>query len=148
MGQIRELYRAAGLDSGDPTQAGTAESGIAKAFRFNDLSANLSALADSVEAAWNITMYIIAKTMGQPHVGNVNMSDDFSPPSFGDELLEMIQTVSAGSIPRVVKQNVLDRFVNRNLTLSEDDRVAYEMERERIGLSPLAELTYGVGEHS
>jgi hypothetical protein len=138
--EMAELYRVAGVDGGNPTQSGAPESGVAKAFRFNDLSANLAAMADAVQRCWNTIMRRACGTVGETYPGDVKFPDDFAPPDYGQELVELINSMNS-NLPPVIKRKTADRFVDRNLSLSDEEWQEWRDEREMIGVSPLAGMT-------
>lgn len=142
--EIDALYRTAGVDGGSPTQAGAPESGLAKAFKFNDLNANLAAMGDAVESAINQVFRIAHQATGQEYPGDIKFPDEHAPPDYGAELQELISALATNAIPPVIRRVVADRFIQRNLNLSNEDVESWEMEREQIGQSPIS-LGHGMG---
>lgn len=127
----RELYRIAGVQTGDPTSApGDAESGVAKAFRFNDLAANLSALASACEDAENCVFDRLFSAQGAEKPGPVKYPQEFDLPIMADELSDVIRVVSVQQIPDSIKRHMLRRFADRSLALSdeENDELAKELD--------------------
>ena len=131
------IYRMAGISAADPTQTQAPESGVARAFRFNDLAANLSALADAVEAVWNNAVWAQSQAWGLPYPGDVKMPDDFVPPDMGAEIIELVQAVSNRDLPPVLRQHMVRRFADRNLSLSEDEQIILDAQMPSVGVSPL-----------
>lgn len=120
----RELYRTAGVQTGDPTAGPAApESGVAKAFKFNDLAANLSALADACEDAENAAMDRIFAAQSRTKPGDAQYPQEFDLPVMADELTDVIRIVSVQQIPDVLKTHMIRRFADRSLGLSEDEDV-------------------------
>lgn len=131
---VRELYRIAEISAGNPTEAAAPESGIAKAFKFNGLAANLSALADACEAAENGTMrrIFLANNIGDAPV--VDYPGDFDSPDFAAELETVIRVTAAGTLPATIKRHVSQRFADRCLSLDKDEVVAFEAELAALGV--------------
>ncbi len=119
----RELYRQAGISNGDPLKAGNAESGVAKAFKFNDLAANLSALADAVQDAHNAVMKRICSANGEAYPGNAEYHDDFDMPDYDAEMTTLIATVSTSTLPGIIREVAIKKFAKRNLALDEKQEI-------------------------
>jgi hypothetical protein len=125
----RELYRMAGIATGDPMASpGDAESGVAKAFRFNDLAANLSALADACQTAENALMDRIYSAQGKTKPGPAQYPQEFDLPVMADELSDIIRAISVQQIPDVIKKHMVRRFADRSLGLSDDEDAELESE--------------------
>ncbi len=125
----RELYRIAGVSTGDPTAGpGNAESGVAKAFRFNDLAANLSALADACEEAENLVIDRLFTGMGAEPPEHASYGDNFELPDIGAEITLLIQGITTSAMPQVIKHSMVRQFADRNLNLDEDERKQLDVE--------------------
>lgn len=125
----RELYRIAGVQMGDPLEAnGQAESGIARAFKFNDLAANLSALADACETAENQAIDRLFAMNGQEPPEHAVYPDTFESPDFGAEMEVMIRALTVAQMPDVIKKYVATQFASRNLKLSKDEQAELQTE--------------------
>lgn len=117
-----ELYRLAGVSTGDPLAGpGAPESGVAKAFRFNDLAANLAALADACEEAENALMHRLFAAAGEEYPGDAKYPDDFDMPDLAAELEGVIRVVTAPALPQVIANKIVTRFADRCLSLDEDE---------------------------
>ena len=117
---------------GDPTGAAAApESGVAKAFRFNDLAANLSALADAVQDAHNAIMARICVGNGEAFPGKAAYPDDFEMPDYASEMTTLIQTVATSALPGVIRQVAVRQFASRNLSLSDEEQAELEAQLDR-----------------
>ncbi len=130
---VRELYRIAEISAGNPTEAGAPESGIAKAFKFNGLAANLSALADACEAAENGVMRRIFLALSLGESPAVDYPGDFDSPDFAAELETVIRVTAASTLPATIKRTVARRFADRCLSLDRDQAADFEAELEAIG---------------
>jgi hypothetical protein len=120
MNEQRELYRIAGMASQDPLQAkGQQESGAAKAFKFNDLAANLSALADACEQAENEAMTRLAAMNGMGEWQDSRYPDDFQMPELEAEIDTLVAVLTVPQIPVVFKRSIASRFADRNLSLTD-----------------------------
>lgn len=115
------LYRLAGVNFG-ATEGGAAESGVALAFRFNDLAANLGALATACEDAENLAMARIASGWGWPEVPKAHYSRDFDHPNMTAELGDLIRGLSQSSLPGIVRDKLISRFVDRNMPMGPEDQ--------------------------
>lgn len=120
--ESRELYRIAGVSSGDPLEGPTqAESGVARAFKFNDLAANLSALADAAENGENAAIRNLCLMNGKDDPEPAHYPEAFESPVFGDELKEASLSISSG-LPKVMIKKIVQRFAERNLQLSDAEK--------------------------
>jgi hypothetical protein len=134
---IRELYRIAGVDAGSSTDGpGNPESGLAKAFRHNDLAANLGALAQSAETAENAVMVRLFTGAGKPAPPPVLYPTEFDLPSLGDELNEAIQVAVTSQLPALIRQKVLARFAARNLQLSTEESAELGTQLDALETAP------------
>lgn len=118
------LMRSVGLSGADPL---TAESGIARQWRFNDLAATLCALADSVEEAENEAMRV-AHTGSGSEAPKIDRPDDYDLPDFEAELRMTLDTINRPGLPNVLRKRVVNRFVERNLSLTEDEDAELDAE--------------------
>ncbi len=126
--EAENLFRAAGINF--DAQAGTPESGIAKAFRFNDLAANLAALADAVEWAENRIHQLLAGAWSWDEVPCAKYPDDFNLPDFAGELQALTQSLVATEIPATIRRKLVERFAARNLSLSKEEEDSLEAEMD------------------
>lgn len=117
--ETENLFRVAGVNF--DAQAGAPESGIAKAFRFNDLAANLAALADAVEAAENQTYRLLAGAWEWSETPSAKYPDDFNMPDFAGELESLSKSLIATEIPAVIRRKLTERFTARNLPLAPEE---------------------------
>ena len=95
-------------------------------------------MATAVEYTHNLTMQTVYATAGQPYPGDAAFGKEFDPPAFGEEMRDLIGVLTANQLPAIIKQKSADKFIKRNLNLSEDETVQWNMEREQIGLNPFA----------
>ncbi len=116
-----EIWRAAGISPGNPTENAAPESGVAKAFAFNDLAANLSALADCVQEAENRILRLFAQGYGQTEPGPTKYSADFDMPDFDAELQTVLKTVASTGLPDLLVSKIVERFASRVLALTDDE---------------------------
>ena len=128
--ETKNLYRQAGLGH-DMNGTAKVESGIAKAFKFNDLAATLAALADAVEKAENQIWKLLAKWGMKGEESPTKYADDFNIPEFDEELKALSDALVSQDLPVVIRRKLVDRFAGRNLQLSPEE--AEEMEDEMEG---------------
>jgi hypothetical protein len=103
--------------------AQAAESGLALAFRHNDLVTIVSALAISCEQAENQLAVELAEAWGVDDPGKaVYSGKDADLPDFAAEAKSMIDFVSNAALPPVLRRKVAERFATRNLPLDDDEK--------------------------
>jgi hypothetical protein len=125
--ETENLYRTAGVNI-DASGGSLAESGIAKAFKFNDLAANLAALADSVERSENRVLLLFSQAWKWGAVEPTKYADDFNMPDFEKELKALCDSLVAVELPNVIRKKLVKRFASRNMTLSQDEKDELEHE--------------------
>ncbi len=141
----RELYRVAGIQADDPTSGrAVPESGIAKAFKHNDLSANLSSLAGCVEDAENQAMKILFDAIGEPYPGDVKFPDDFDLPNIADDLAEVISAVTVTALPKTIKNKITADFAQRHLSLTPEEEKTMQSEMLTSFNDPLTNQPSGM----
>ena len=77
--EMTELYRSAGLLAGSATQVGQAESGVARAFAFNEIEARLASLAEAAENFERKIMTRAAAGFGFTAAEPVKWPREFAP---------------------------------------------------------------------
>ncbi len=133
----RALYQAAGITADEPTKSGNPESGIAKAFKHNDLSANLAALAQSVEVAENNAVWLLCQSAGVEYPGDCKYPDEFDIPSIADDLGEVIQTLTLTNMPKTLKRQTVLKYAKTHFALDSVKQKELEAELATIGDDPL-----------
>ncbi len=119
--EIAELYRVAGLSPGNPTEAAAPESGVAKAFAFNEVEARLSALADAAEATENLAIKRLAAGFGWEYPGDANWPDSFATPDLAAELEVAIRT-STSPLPQVLKDEQTRKYAAAAFRLTPENQ--------------------------
>ncbi len=128
---VRELYRVAGVQSSDAIEkTGQAESGAAKAFKFNDLAANLSSLADACEQAENLVMARLFAGQGEEAPAAADYPNDFDLPDIASELEQLIRVLTVAQIPQVIKTKIGQRFASRNMNLAPEEQADLDAQLE------------------
>jgi len=103
--------------------AESTQSGIALAFRHNDLVTIVSALAVSCEQAENQLVVELAEAWGvESPATSVYSGKDADLPDFAVEAKSMLEFVSNTALPNVLRRKVAERFAARNLPLNEDEK--------------------------
>jgi hypothetical protein len=124
--ETANLMRTAGIN---PAGAEAVQSGVALAFRHNDLATIVAALANSVEATEYQLIVTIAGGWGlELPAKTVYQGKDADLPDFAAETTSMLQIVSNLSVPKTIREKLVERYVSRNLSLSDDEKVALEAE--------------------
>ena len=132
---LQEAYRVAGIpaDTGDN---GPVESGVAKAFKFNDLASILKSLARSAEAMHKRAENLTAQAMSISEFQSVKYPDDFTMPIFEAELRQAMD-ITMSQLPQALKTNLLNRFVARNIELSDEEDEQLKQQLLDAGVSPV-----------
>lgn len=107
--ETKELYRAAGLSPGNPTEAAQPESGVAKAFAFNEVEARLSALANAAESAENTVVMRLSSGAGFSYPGDADWPDSFASPDLAADLEYTIRTITT-PLPQVIKDQQVKNY--------------------------------------
>jgi hypothetical protein len=111
--EIRETYRVAGLSSGNPTEVAQPESGVAKAFAFNEIEVKCAALADAAEQAENAAVLRLSNAFGFAYPGDSDWPEEFSTPDLADEL-QLTLDVQNLDLPQVLvrkqTENLAENF--------------------------------------
>jgi hypothetical protein len=118
--EVLEVYRAAGLAAGNPQEVGAPESGVAKAFRFDEVAAKLKALADACEQAENAVVMRLAKDNGWTYPGDSNWPDEFDTPDLAAELTDVIRLESSGA-PAVLVEKAWRDYASLAFSLSPEE---------------------------
>lgn len=129
--EIVEMYRCAGLSPGNPTEAGQPVSGVAQAFKFNEVEATLAALADAAEQCENLTVRRAAAGGGYAYPGDCDWPDTFAAPDLAAELEYTIRIVTA-TLPGVLKSAAISDFAGKgfkNLSPDQKKQLAEELEQ-------------------
>ncbi len=128
--EIDNLLRNAGVVQGGEQ----AQSGVALAFRHNDMGAITSALANAAEDSENAATKTIGEAWGQePPAPTVYQGKDADIPDFNAEANAMVALVSNSGLPTVIRRKVAERFASRNLGLTpeEMEEMREEMEEKK-----------------
>lgn len=119
--ETKELYRVAGLSPGNPLESGAPESGVSKAFAFNEIEAKCSSLADAAELAENTIIQRISSGYNFEYPGDADWPDEFSVADLGDELAKLLQMQSA-ALPPVLERAQIQRIANVGFSLDDDQK--------------------------
>ena len=107
--EVRELYRVAGLSSGNPTETAQPESGVAKAFAFNEIEARCSALADAAEHAENAGVLALSNAFAFAYPGDAEWPEEFSTPDLSDEL-QLTLDMQNLTLPQILQRKQVERL--------------------------------------
>jgi hypothetical protein len=113
------LYRSASLQASDPFKTGESASGLAKIVDRNEFENIAKALMNAVESAENTGAELAMEAIGISDFVDVTYED----PQVADEATDIsnLREVLALSIPQVIKDVYIKRFVESNLELSDED---------------------------
>jgi len=114
--EIANLLRLAGVNPTDATQVA---SGLALAFRHNDLATIVAALALACEDAEAKLWDLLGDGWGfEPPARTIYQGKDTDLPDFAGEATTLLQIVGNMSLPAVIRRKVAERFAARNLSLT------------------------------
>lgn len=125
--EVRELYRVAGLSPGDPLQASAPESGVAKAFAFNEIEATLSKLTSSLQQTENWMTAQWTEATGSQYPGEAKWPTKFDTPNLTTELERAIRTISA-PLPDSLKALETMRYADMAFRLDPQKRQQIQQE--------------------
>lgn len=130
--EAENLFRLAGINPADASTAPA--SGLALAFRHNDLATIVAALALACEQAEAAVWALLADAWGfEPPAPTVFQGKDPELPDFGSEAATMLAVVANTALPPTIRRKVAERFASRNLSLDADELAALGREVERSG---------------
>lgn len=126
--EIREVYRTAGLSSGNPTETAQPESGVAKAFAFNEIEARCAALADACEYAENRSVLLLSRAFNFPYPGDADYPDEFTVVDLEAEL-DLLLKMDTAALPPVLRRQQVNKIASSafNLTGEEKNELAAEL---------------------
>ena len=124
-----ELYRAAGITAFSPTQAQQPESGVAKAFAFNEIEAKLSALAQAAQNAENLVIKRLSTGNGWAYPGDAQYPSNFALPNLAEELDYVIRLTSA-DLPAVLKDKSIREFSQLSFRLTKEEQIELDAQLE------------------
>ena len=128
--EFGELYRAAGPAPGNPTEAGQPESGVARAFAFNEVEAALAGLADAAERAENLAVKRLAADAGFAYPGDADWPDDFAPADLAADLEYTIRVLTS-PLPEVLKDEQVRRFAGAAYALKPEQLAELDAQLEQ-----------------
>lgn len=119
--EIKELYRVAGLSPGNPTESAQPESGVAKAFAFNEIEAKCAALADATESAENRLVWLLSNGFGWAYPGDSDYPNRFDVPDLAAELSICLQMQTVG-LPNVLQRAQVERVAASGFELTGEQK--------------------------
>jgi hypothetical protein len=119
--EIQEMYRAAGLSSGSPTQVAQPESGVAKAFAFNEIEARLSAIGSAAEHAENL---VLQRALGDGYPGDATYPTTFDAPDLSAELDYLIRILTA-PVASVLKEAAQKTYAAKAFSLTPEEQTEF-----------------------
>lgn len=125
--EVQELYRAAGISGGSPLEVGQPESGIAKAFAFQDLEASLAALSRCAEEAENAIVMRLSAAFGWGEIGPARWPRDFALSDVARDLDYVIR-LSTATLPAVLQERGIRDFADKAFRLSGEEKARLEAE--------------------
>jgi hypothetical protein len=133
--EVANLFRLAGVNPADASTAPA--SGLALAFRHNDLATIVAALAIACEQAEAAVWCMIGEAWGfEEPAPTQYQGKDPELPDFSSEAQTMLGIVANVALPPTIRRKVAERFAARNLSLTPDEAEALAAEVDKAG--PLA----------
>jgi hypothetical protein len=130
--EVANLFRLAGVNPADASTAPA--SGLALAFRHNDLATIVAALAMAVEQAEGAVWALLAQAWKfEPPAPTVYQGKDPELPDFAGEAATMLTIVANAALPPTIRRKVAERFAARNLSLSEEEADELDEEVRKSG---------------
>ena len=125
--EIREVYRTAGLSSGNPTEVAQPESGVAKAFAFNEIEARCAALADACEYAENRSVLLLSNAFWFPYPGDADYPDSFTVVDLSAEL-DLLLKMDMASLPPLLRNKQVGKIATSAFEMSGEDKAQMQAE--------------------
>lgn len=141
--EVANLFRLAGVNPADASTAPA--SGLALAFRHNDLATIVAALALACEQAEAAMWALVGDAWGFAAAAPTQyQGKDPELPDFASEAQSMLGIVSNAALPPTIRRKVAERFAARNLSLTDEE--AEKLGAEVDGSGALARSMAGDGE--
>lgn len=140
--EVNELYRSAGLVAGSATQVGQPESGVARAFAFNEIEARLARLAEVAEGFERRVMERAAAGFNFAPADPVNYAREFAPLDLSSAV-EAAGSLKLNGAPPVLVAAAWEKLARHALQIepgSERDLILAE-QIKAIGEPPRGPLT-------
>ena len=135
--EIQQLYRVAGLSPGNPTEVGAPESGVAKAFQFNEIEARLAAMADAAQKAENAIMRRLSNLLGG-YPGDAIWPSHFDAPDVASELDLTIRILTAPQMPAVLKSKAVANFASTAFALTPEEQTELDGQIDDMATTQVA----------
>ena len=132
---IREIYKLAGLVSGDAEETGQAESGVARAWKFHEVESKLGAIADEAERVETLIGELwaagVGSTASKPDAPDY--PDKFDVPDLAAEIDRSLSLLESPKIPATMKVEESTRLRD-TLYPDLDAQKRAEIEKEAVEL--------------
>jgi hypothetical protein len=126
---IAELYRTAGVTSGNSLDTSAPMSGIAIQFMQQGMTTHASALAKAIENAEQKLFNMIGEA-------SINYDKDFSPVDESAEMEDVIKAVES-SMPKAIKDVLIKRFAEVGVNMTEEQLALLDKELEAAGIEEI-----------
>lgn len=113
MKEIKEIWRQAGIESGDPTETSQPESGVARAWAFHSTEQMLAGIADGAEGIANLLLGKLRDLGAIEDFDPVKYPDKFDVTAFSDELKSALELMTIESFPPTAEQEVIMKLVRK-----------------------------------
>ena len=120
--EIKEIWRQAGIDSGDPTEAQQPESGAARAWAFHSTEQQLAGIAESAEMMINNLLNELAHQGAiEEDVSPAVFPRKFDVTSLQEDVKDAVELFTLDYMPMTAKKEVVRRVVGKALQRVPDD---------------------------
>ncbi len=115
MKEIKEIWRQAGIESGDPTATNQPESGIARAWAFHSTEQMLAGIADGAEDIANLLLGKMRDLGAIEDFDPVKYPDKFDVTAFADDLKSALELMTIESFPPTAEKQVIMTLIRKFL---------------------------------
>lgn len=113
MKEIKEIWRQAGIESGDPTETSQPESGTARAWAFHSTEQMLAGIADGAEDIANLLLGKLRELGAIDDFDPVKYPDKFDVTAFADELKSALELLTLESFPPTAEKAVIMKLIRK-----------------------------------
>lgn len=115
MKEIKEIWRQAGIESGDPTSTKQPESGVARAWAFHSTEQMLAGIADGAEDTANLLLTKLQGLGAIEEFDPAKYPDSFDVTAFADDLKAALELMTLESFPPTAEKEVVLTLIRKFL---------------------------------
>jgi hypothetical protein len=115
--EIKEIWRQAGLESGDPTETKQPESGTAKAWAFHSVEQLLKGISDTSEENANflLSKLVELEAIEGTRETKANYPDSFDVTAFAEDLENSITMMTINKFPLTASKELIRNLIAKQL---------------------------------